>query len=515
VREPIEEFLEDNGPALSSEVATYLVEHLEMSPVAARKRVSRAAGDVRRLSGITFPHKARFLYLQQQFGSPWYWEHLIDALVATRSAYGYALAALRQRGGIVPARQFPIVCGAPVKQARQLSPDTVFQRLSEAGLLTKVMAPGVGECVALVQAQGYYDSNAELMRARLVTEEILLTAVSDWLKKLGIVSYGKVATRTGQLLPKIGTFVWDLSAPCYLGHMVRQGADGKPKPGFVACDVYLGEDMTAAGVMPFLRKCVMLRSLRKVGPCMQLLVAKRFEHDAFQLLKQYGVIPATPANLFGDEVAEGLNQLTTVLHNAALAVIDPAQFDELFSKLGKIEGAAIQLRGTLFEYLAAEIARRTISPDVKMNRLFKVADKGEAEADVVAVHNHHAITAIECKGYSPWSTIPDALFERWLHHNVPICFREIKQHPDWKTLDVHFEFWATAPLSDKAMALFTKAKKTVKPTRYSLELRLGPDLHALCKKIKDPSLLTAFEKHFMKPEKAPPLAPKAQEAVLF
>ncbi len=499
--EPIEETLRDVGPALSNEVTTYLVEQFGMSPAAARKRVSRVGGDVRRLAGITFPRKARFLYLQQQFGSPWFWGRLVDALLNQRSAYGYAIAALRQRGGIVPARQFAIICGAPVKQAKQLSPDTIYQRLSEAGLLREMTVPGVGDCIALTQGQEYYEANAALMQARQITENILLSAVRDWLKKLGIVSYGKVAVRSDAILPKVGTFVWDLSAPSYLGHMVRQDAAGTPKPGFVACDVYIGEDMTLTGVMPFLRKCVTLRSLRNVGPCMQLLVANRFEHDAFKALKQYGVIPATPENLFGEEVAEGLSQLTSVLHNAALVAINPEQFDELFSRLGKIEGAAIQLRGTLFEYLAADVARKAIAPDVKMNRLFKQPGKGAAEGDVVAVRDHQAITVIECKGYSPRGKIPDELFERWLQHNVPICYNAIREHPDWKNLDVRFEFWTTAPLSEKAMAQFVTAENAVKPSRYSLGIRLGADIRALCKKLKDPGLLVAFEKHFMVTEK--------------
>lgn len=511
--EPIEETLRDVGPALSNEVTTYLVEQFGMTPAAARKRVSRVGGEVRRLAGITFPRKARFLYLQQQFGSPWFWGRLIEALLEERSAYGYALAALRQRGGVVPARQFAIVCGAPVKQAKQLSPDTIYMRLNEAGLLCKIPVSGVGECVALTQGQNHYEAQAALMQARLITEDILLTAVKDWLKKLGIVSYGKVAVRSDDALPKVGTFVWDLSAPCYLGHMVRQTAAGKPKPGFVACDVFIGEDMTVAGVMPFLRKCVTLRSLKNVGPCMQVLVADRFDRDAFKLLKQYGVIPATPENLFGEGVAKGLSQLTSVLHNAALAVIDPQAFDELFSRLGKIEGAAIQLRGTLFEFLAADIARKSIAPDVKMNRLFKQAGKGEAEGDVVAVREHQSITVIECKGYSPRATIPDELFERWLHHNVPICYNAIREHPDWKKLDVRFEFWTTAPLTEKSMALFVAAQKAVKPSRYSLGLQLGADVRAICKKLKDPSLLVAFENHFMIVEA--PLSPAKQKKLAF
>jgi hypothetical protein len=181
-------------------------------------------------------------------------------------------------------------------------------------------------------------------------------------------------------------------------------------------------------------------------------------------------------------------------------VIDPAQFEELFSKLSRIEGAATQLRGTLFEYLAANLARKTLAADVSLNHIFKVPGK-QAEADVVAVRPHQAITLIECKGYSPRATIPDNLFARWLEHNVPTCYAALKQHPDWKNLPVAFEFWATAPLTDNAMALFAKAKASIKPTRYTIHLKLGPDLQKEIKRSKDPSLIAAFEKHFVKIER--------------
>lgn len=68
----VKDFLQNHGPCLSSELADYLVQTLKISPDAARKRVSRLADNVRRLGYVTFPRRARFMYLEQQFGSPVY-----------------------------------------------------------------------------------------------------------------------------------------------------------------------------------------------------------------------------------------------------------------------------------------------------------------------------------------------------------------------------------------------------------------------------------------------------------
>lgn len=59
-----------------------------------------------------------------------------------------------------------------------------------------------------------------------------------------------------------------------------------------------------------------------------------------------------------------------------ISLINPGQFDEFFRKLGKIKGDSNQLRGTLSEYLAADIARKTLAPEIVMNRIFKVAGRG-------------------------------------------------------------------------------------------------------------------------------------------
>ena len=494
--DPIEDTLNDLGPSLSSELVAALAERLKISSDAARQRLSRARGNVRRLAGIPFPRNARFMYLVNQFGSPEYWHRLATALIANKSALGYAIAALRQSGGMVPARQFPIISGSPVRQLKHLSAETVLQRLTEAGLVRTVAVPGIGECVALTQHEEFYTVGAAEMRARLITEGILLSAVSDWLRKLGIASYNLVSTRTDQKLPQVGTFVWDLSAPSYLGAVVRFTREGKSKPGFVACDVNLDSDITPDGAAPFIRKCVNLRALRNVGPCMQILVANRFQRDAFVALRSAGIIAATPKSLFGQDIADALRELTSVLTSAAHSAFDPEKFEHLFRTLGNISGATIQLRGALFEYMVADIVRRSNLGGVTMNRIFKVPDTGQAEIDILCIQPNKKVFAIECKGYSPHALIPDDLFKRWLQHNVPTACAYVRQHPEWRNLPAHFEFWTSAPISDEMLALFENAKATIKPSRYTIDLRGPQDVWKACVDTGEKSLIDAYRNHF-------------------
>ncbi|WP_417813031.1 hypothetical protein [Thalassospira alkalitolerans] len=495
----IETYLEDFGPALSGTISEHLEKSLGISAAAARKRVSRASGNIRRLGYVTFARKARFMYLENQFGSPLYWRKLVDALFSTNSAYGYAIAALIQRGGFVPEWEFPIVCGAPIKQSRHLSPATIMQRLKEAGLLQTIQVNGLGDCICIVQSEEHYNSLAADTRVRLITENILLLAVKDWLRKLGIVSFDKVTIRSSTHAPKVGTFVWDLTAPSYLGCLIKTGKDKKVKPGFVAADVYLGDTITEPGSRPFINKCKTLRALRNVGPCMQIFIANRYEKEAFSLLKQNGIMPATPESLFGEDVAKGLSELTSVLHDAASHSLDPERFERLFAALGKIEGAANQLRGTLFEYIAAEVARKNYSSLVRMNQIYKNQSGKKAEADVVTITDNISVRFIECKGYSPRGIIPDTEVRRWLQHNVPVIYKAVKVHPDWQNLDIKFEFWTTGILSDEAIAMIKTAQVSTKATRYSLGFKLNQDVYDLCKSTKDKGLITAFEKHYLPP----------------
>lgn len=489
------EYLRVNGPSLTSEIAEGLVESEGLSPAAARKRVSRSRVEVKRLAFLVFPRKARFVYLPGQFGSDLYWSRLVAALQSTNSAYGYAIAAVRARGDIVPEAYFPIVSGAPVRQARHLSSSLIAARLEEVGLFKRINIQGVGPCIALAKDDEYYRHIGMETLARLTAEDILLAALRDWAKRLGLVSYDRVAVRSSEKLPMVGTFAWDLTAPTYLGGMSTVTKNGKSKPGFLVVDVLLSDATAVSAVEPFVRKCTTLRALRNVGPCLQMFVAKRYTRTSFQLLKTNGIVPATPRTLFGNEVAEALLQVASVLVNVAQNIIDQDKLDEIFKRLGKIEGAATQLRGTLFEFMAAAYWRRG-ADNVSLNRVYRVED-GEAEADVVAVRNGVSVTFVECKGFSPYATVPDEQVLRWLQVRIPRLYRYARQQPEWSDLQIHFELWTSGKINAEIVARVKKAQAEVNPRRYTLDLKLGSDVLAAFERRRETELTAAFEKHFV------------------
>lgn len=492
----LEEILKRNGPCLSTDLAQLLIVQEGLSPEAARKRVSRGCSGLKRLAYLPFPRKAKFLYLQKDYGSPWYWDALKKAIQNNSPAYGPAMAALIQRGGIMPRKHFLIACGAPLQQKKRLSAETLLDRLKLANVFDEVGVPGIGMCVALAEFTNDPDFDVSELKARLVTETILLKAVSMWARNLGLVSYNMVRLRDeSNELPQIGTFAWDLTGPSYLAPMVDWSSTGRHAQGFIACDVMLGSEVTEKGLQPFLHKCLTLRALKKVGRCMQIFIATSYSKKAFSMGKESGIIPATPETLFGTEVAEGLSQLTAVLTHTAKASIKPEVFNELFQRLGKIEGAAVNLRGALFEFIAAELVRQTISSTIILNKIFRNEAGDKAEVDVLAVNNRK-VYFIECKGYQPSGIVEDEEIERWLEKRIPLVRQQALKHPDWKSLKLHFELWTTGKLTDDAIARINAVK--AKTTKYTIEYRDAAAVYAYAKNVDDRSLILTLRQHFFK-----------------
>lgn len=483
------------GPCVSTALVAAMVKEYGLTPPNARQKVSRAKS-IKKLAHILFPHRARFVYLQADYGSPDFWHALTRELIANSVAYGGGLAALLARGGAMPVAHFAIACGAPVAQRGHLSPVSILDRLKAAQLVKTVDEPGIGECVELSHQSAAESYELARMRARLHTEQVLLGAIKDWARSLGLVSYNKVALRDeSEQQPKVGTFHWDMAAPSYLGPLVKRVSDGKPKPGFLVCDVLLGVNVSADELQPFINKCKTLRSLTRVGPCLQMFVADGFAPEAYALARKEGVIPATTATLFGLEVAKALRELTELLRDVYPRAGTFEKVDAVFAQLSHIEGATNNLRGALFEYLVAEIVRST-SPhnSIRMNEVLR--DEGRAaEVDVLVEHHHQMIRFIECKGYRPGGTVPDDMVERWLNDRISFIRKAAEFNTFWRKCRFDFEFWTSGALTPRAEALIAAA--AARTRKYGIKLVSARELASLGQATNNTALKHTLQEHFL------------------
>ncbi|WP_271410365.1 hypothetical protein [Pseudomonas sp. Q1-7] len=494
------DLLKQNGPMLSSDLSKLLETKYGLSAEAARKRVERGCPGVNRLNHIIFPHRARFIYLQEEYGSPFFFNNLIAALKKTRSTYFAALQALALRGNLMPRAHFLIACGAPVAQKKHVSAESLLERLVKATLVKEVVMPGGESCVVRCDHHQMLDvpSVWAKMKGRLIAEKITLLAVKEWSRNLGMVSYDSVKTREDEdleALPKVGTFNWDLAGPSYLFPM-REYVNTTLKPGFFVCDLALAGRVTVDQLAGFINKCVTLRSIRKVGKCLQVFVAESYDNEAFALLKEKGVIPATTESLFGRDVALALKNLCAVLTDTAKLIQNPEALDKIFNDLSRIEGAASTLRGSLFEFAVAQIAKSTfLGYFQEMNRIVKDSIGAEAEIDVLAQRPNHEVVFIECKGIHPISTLSDNEVEKWLNKRIPVIRGFVKTHPEWAGIPQKYELWTSGKFSENAIAMVRAAQ--AKSPKLNIHLRDADYVLAQAVASNDVGLLKAYRQHFV------------------
>jgi len=486
------------GPCLSTDMTHYLVKNFGLTPAAARQRVSRAPAEVKRLGHLPFQRNARFLYLQSDYASPWYWESLYKAIYASKGAYARALGAVEARE-IVPLEHFRIACGAPIAQKKHISADTVLTRLVSASVLATLTLPGLGQCVMAKPTFEALNSGKEDLvattRSRLIAESILLDSIKEWLRRLAFVSYNSVKVRTGTeaSAPKVGTFTWDLTAPSYVAGLVTWEKN-KVKPGLVVCDVLLNKNVRAQHVESFLYKVKSLQALKNVGRAMYVFVAQSYELEAFKALRSAGVVPATPESLFGKDIAEAFRDLIGTLTSAAKGSLDPIKFDELFSRLGKLEGAAGNMRGAFFELLVAEIIRKTSPAQIELNKMCK-GDDGTAEVDVWELKEGIIARLIECKGMAPGTLVDDEEVGLWLTNRIPRV-RQYLSKQGWKGPKPRFELWTSGTLSSSALDRIEKTR-IANSAKYELVV-VGPaELKDAVEAVNDPPLKKVFEQHFL------------------
>lgn len=487
----IPKLLKTLGPTRSSVLSEHLRAEHRMSAAAARKRLSRIKPPIYRLPVSLLPRGESFIYLKDDRNTERFWLSLHESMRASGSIFGIALDSVIARRGVVPIDDFSVVSGAPIALKGQVASYRVAARLIEAGILAEDQHPTIGKCLCVRLAElGGADMAG--LRARRTMDAIVLDALKEWARRLGLASYNSIAIRGDMRERRVGPFMWDLTGPSYLMPLRHN----KGKPGFFVADVVADGELSEAHVQAFIRKSLMLKSMLRDRGALPILVAERFTGGALRAGHHAGVVLATPDNIFGGRVGAALASLAVTLRNvAAAAATNPERLAQLVDDLSGIEGAALNLRGVLFNLISAHLARRdATSIDIGVI----ATDEGgmKAEIDILKVtHQAAACTLIECKGKEPGGIVSVAEVQTWLQ-KLPIFRSHLRSHPHFREAVINFELWTSGDFAADAAELLGAEKQ--KRTKYPIGWKRGDDVLALAGAGKEKAIASALREHFLR-----------------
>lgn len=477
------------GPCLSSHIQKLLVSRGK-SPEAARKAISRFKSKTHPIS-IIFPHNEKFICTKADFGSYRYFESLRSAILSEKnSCYALALRAIEARGGFIPKAHFLIACGSPKNQRKHVDIDNLLIRLIDSKLIEEFDSDLLGECLIV-----YGCSTDTLERetfARVSAEKILIDCIHDWIRNLNIASYEKIETRNNNNLPSFGTFYWDIVGPSYLQGLRTE--HNISKCGFVVCDVLL-KAVNNNNISPFLNKIKMSCSLKNLSRCLYIFIAETYDKESFQILKNIGVVPATIKNLFGYALADAMTNLCDVLSSTVSSADNKERLKNVFDHIGRIEGAALNLRGALFPFVVAEILKVDSFEILKMNKKIAVPHTFQKlEIDIIAKKSNE-IYFFECKGEKPESQAADSEVSRWIA-SVSKARDYAAEYPEYKGKNFHYEIWTSGYFSDYALNELVEFKLKLK--KYNVDYKCGRDILNLAQKLKITHIVDTLNEHFFR-----------------
>ncbi|MEI7639172.1 MAG: hypothetical protein WCJ37_17810 [Syntrophus sp. (in: bacteria)] len=484
----LETILKERGPSLSSELVSMMVMEQHIQKDAARKRISRVQPPIRRLYGLNLPNRENFLYLDDQYKKPEFYDQLIESLKKTRSSYGRALIGLEARNGIIKRALFPIASGLPIFNTKgQVLHKYVEEKLIELGII-EILHTLEGEFIGIANCK-------EMSRRRqacLIVESIVLSSIKSWLANMGFSSINAIDI-SSDTIPTFGPFHWDLAAPSYLSGLADR-AQGKVKNGFVVGDIILNRLIKEEDILPFLSKCDAVKNQKNQRKFIPIFIADSFDAPALGELRRRGILIARPATIFGDEIAEHLKNLIYTIENAAAALVkNPESVFQLVEKVGKIEGASQNLRGVVLEFIIGRIySLDGYNIEIRQQVYSSRADR--AEIDVKAVKSHEVV-CIECKGKMPGNLVSRAEIEEWLDDSLPVIKSWLKNAdslPDKK----RFEFYTSTDYADDAKELIEKIRHEHK--KQPISFLSGIDIVTKLRMLTQNSLVRIFTEQFVR-----------------
>lgn len=165
-------------------------------------------------------------------------------------------------------------------------------------------------------------------------------------------------------------------------------------------------------------------------------------------LRKRGFIIGTTSNLFGNEIAEALRELISTLCHAAAAVAqDPDSVFDLLSRLSKVEGASLNLRGVVLEFIVGRLfSLKGYNIDIRQK--VRASNGQEAEIDVKA-RNPKEVVCVECKAKAPGKPVELEEVKEWVEEKLPRIKNWLGQFPSLPQ-QKRFEFCISGNYTEEA-----------------------------------------------------------------
>lgn len=489
------EYIKDKGPSRSSDIVEWLIHEESLTSDAARKRISRILPPLYKFPAMLLPKGESFVYLEGQRDEERFWGIFHKAMRSTNSLFGIAIDGLLARHGVINEEEFAVISGATTKALKgQLTTKTVIDRLSYAGVI-KTVTHTDGQTYICISRDEICFPDLNGIYGRQKTEKIILEGLRDWARMIGMASYNKIKIRDEEGRLPIGPYMFDLAGPSYLLPVKPSGK----QPGFFVADVFADTTLDEFQIEYFIRKTSILHSLHKRNGSgvLALLVADGFTGPALKAGHAAGILLATPKELFGQRAGKAIQTLAQTLNNAAAyASSSPERLTKLIDDLSEIEGAAGNIRGILFELLAAYIIRRD-AVSIDMGVCARNPKTGEiADIDVLKHTSQSAeCVAIECKGKMPGGSVTLEEAQEWIRR-LPIFQAHLRAQPNLREAHLSFELWTSGIFDADALDYLNSEKK--KRTKFPIEWKDGFSVLDLARKHKEKAISNALKNHFIK-----------------
>lgn len=477
--------LKSNGPMLSGDIATKLVEQYGISTVAARKVISRTNPPIRKLKNINFDNNQKFLYLEEQFNQEEYLSSIIECMKKQSKAYYSFIQAMIYHNGFLTKNQLCTYTFSPINplKGHRLA-EQLLENLCAIQLINKYNDE-IFQLNPLL-----WELNYRKYHAVELAKKITITNFYDWAKSINITAYS-----SGKMFPdspEFFKFQWGFTSPSYIGGIKKNR--NSPPLCFVIADILMGKDLDDDSVMFFINKIDILRQQKKIIPFIPILITDSvIDKSTFKSLKSKGIVLGFVDKLFGNSYAESLKSLVHIVeHASAVIARNPDDYFKLLENLSVLNGNTNNLKGDLFELTVGYYYSQT-AQYFEINKNIHDYDSGKnKEIDVFVRYSHNEIRIVECKGHN--YPLEEEHTKKWLTDNIPVIRNWLLSQDDYHNKQIVFELWSTGGYDNNSLKILQEHSNKVK--KYIIKYFDKNDILKMFRESKNSNIQKIIKNHF-------------------